>query len=165
MQACMAAAAPGKMHEWMAKGVGSWSGKDTMWMGAGAPPMKSESTTVISTMMDGRFIKCEHNGDMAGQPFQGFGIYGYDNTAEKFQGAWIDNCGTGVANATGQLSPDSKTMTWTYTYTCPITKKPTTMRQVEKVVSENEKMMEMYTIDPKSGKEYKMMESHLTRKQ
>src|SRR6266404_168634 len=32
MQACMMAGIPGKMHEHLAKSVGVWHGKSTMWM-------------------------------------------------------------------------------------------------------------------------------------
>src|SRR5687768_3331310 len=35
MQACMAAGMPGKMHEHLAKDVGEWHGKNTMWMAPG----------------------------------------------------------------------------------------------------------------------------------
>ena len=36
MQAMMAAGTPGKMHEHLAKDVGMWQGKTTMWMAPGA---------------------------------------------------------------------------------------------------------------------------------
>jgi hypothetical protein len=164
MQACMVAAMPGKMHEHLAKSVGVWNGNNTMWMFPGADPVKSESTTTISPMLDGRFIKCEIAGEMPGMgPYTGFAIYGYDNVAEKFVGTWVDNCGTGVTNGTGELSSDGKTMTWTYSYNCPINKKPTTMREIETTTGPNSKKLEMFGIDPKSGKEFKMMEIELSR--
>src|SRR5271156_6255315 len=52
MQACMMAGMPGKMHEHLAKSVGVWLGKTTMWMGPGMEPMKSECTSTVKPMMD-----------------------------------------------------------------------------------------------------------------
>lgn len=164
MMACMAAATPGEMQARLAEDAGVWKGTTKMWMGPGTEPMASECTTTVTPVFDGRYIKVETEGDMPGMgPFHGFGIYGYDNVSEKFQGSWIDNCGTGVMYGVGDLSSDGDTLTFTYAYTCPITKKPTTMRQVDTRTGPNAKKSEMYATDPKSGKEYKMMEIAYSR--
>ena len=165
MQACMAAASLGKMHEHLAKGVDTWQGKNTMWMFPGAPPVKSESTATIKPMLDGRYVQCEMSGDMPGMgPYNGFALYGFDNVSQKFVSTWVDNCGTGMAHGTGDLSADGKTLTWNYSYHCPITKKPTALREVETFTSADARKLEIFGIDPKSGKEFKMMEIELTRK-
>lgn len=163
MQACMAAGTPGPMHDYLSQSAGTWSGKTTMWMAPGVEPTKSDCTSTISTIMDGRFTKCELAGDMGMGPFNGLGLYGYDNVTQKFQANWIDNCATTMMNGTGERSSDGKTMTWKYNYTCPVTKKPTTMREVEHITGKDGKTMEMYGVDPKSGKEFKMMEVVFTR--
>ncbi len=164
MQACMAAATPGPQHEKLAESVGVWSGKTTMWMTPESKPETSECTTTVTAMMDGRFFKCETTGDMPGMgPFHGFGIYGFDNVSKKFQSTWMDNCGTGMMTGTGEMSSDGKTLTWTYNYNCPMTQKPTTMREVDTVTGKNTKKMEMFGTDPKTGKEYKVMEIAYTR--
>jgi hypothetical protein len=165
MKACEEAGKPGPQHAQLAKSIGVWSGKNTMWMSADAEPMKSESTTTVTAMMDGRFTKCETTGEMPGMgPFSGFGIQGFDNVAQKFQATWIDSCGTGIMNGTGELSSDGKTMTWLYTFNCPITKKQMTMREIDKWTGKDTKTMEMYMTDHNTGKEFKMMEIALTRK-
>jgi hypothetical protein len=165
MQACTAAATPGPMHQVLAQAVGVWSGPSKMWMAPGTEPVASTCSTTITSTMDGRYIKCETSGDMPGMgPFSGFGIYGFDNVTQKFQAAWIDNCGTGISNGTGELSSDGGTLTWTYHYTCPITKKLTTMREIQHTTGKDSKTIEMFGTDPHSGKEFKMMEIALTRK-
>lgn len=165
MKACMEAGTPGEMHAHLAKGVGVWAGKTKMWMAPGAEPMTSECTTTISSIMDGRFTKCEVAGEMPGMgPFNGFGLYGFDNVAQKFQSTWIDNCGTGIMTGTGELSSDGKTMTWNFSYNCPITKKPAIMREVERYTGKDSMVLEMFNTDPKTGEEFKMMEITYTRK-
>jgi hypothetical protein len=165
MKVCMEAGTPGPNHEFLAKGIGTWEGKSKMWMSPEAAAIESPVTTKISSVMDGRFTKCEVSGDMPGMgAFNGYGLYGFDNTAQKFQSVWIDNCGTGMMVGTGELSSDQKTMTWTYTYTCPIQKKQVTMREVERWTGPNAMTMEMYGQEPHTGKEFKMMEIACTRK-
>lgn len=164
MQACVAAGTPGKMHEHLAKGVGTWLGKSQMWMSAGTEPMKSECTSTVTSAMDGRYFKCEMAGEMPGMgTFSGFGVYGFDNVSQKFVGTWIDNQSTGIMTGTGELSKDGKTLSWSYTYNCPITKKPATVRQIETYPDGKSSTFEMFMTDPKSGKEYKCMRIDFTK--
>ncbi len=164
MQACMDAGTPGEMHKLMAEGVGTWAAKSTMWMTPDSEPSTSDCTVKVSTMMDGRFTKCEMSGEMAGMgPFSGFGLQGYDNVSKKFQGTWVDSMGTGMMMGTGDISSDGKTMNWTYTFNCPVAKKQATMRQVERITGKDTRTMQMFGPDPKTGKEYKIMEMTMTR--
>ena len=164
MQACMAAGTPGKMQESLTKHAGVWKGKNTTWMAPGSEGQKWDSMSTIKSVMDGRFTTCEVAGDMPEMgPFKGFGIYGYDNVTKQFQATWIDNWGTTMMAGTGDLSADGNTLTWNYKYTCPITRKPTTMREVDTHTGPSTMTMDMFATDPKSGKEYKMMHVDFTK--
>jgi hypothetical protein len=165
MQACMLAGTPGKMHEQLAKGVGTWQGKSTMWMFPGSDPVKSDCTSTITSMMDGRYLKSEMAGEMPGMgPYSGFGLIGFDNVTKKFVSTWIDNHSTGLMTGTGALSPDGKTLTWNYNYTCPVTNKPAVMREIETVTGPDTKTLEIFSTEPKSGKEFQMMRIEFTKK-
>ncbi len=165
LEACMLAGTPGEMHKRLAADAGVWLGKNTMWMAPGAEPITSESTTTITPLLEGRFIKLDMAGEMPGMgPYIGFAISGYDNVSKKFTSTWIDNHGTGMSIGEGELSKDGKTLTWKYTFNCPITNKPAVMRQIETVTGEGTKRLEMFAADPKSGQEYKMMVIELTKK-
>ena len=159
-----AAATPGPMHKHLASMAGTWTGQNKCWMAPGVEPIVSQCTATYASVMDGRFVKCDVTGDMPGfGAFNGFGAYGYDNVGQKFQSTWFDNMGTGMMVGTGELSPDGKTMTWTYNFNCPIAKKQITVRQVEKETGEGTRTMEMFGPD-KTGKEFKTMEITFTRK-
>lgn len=164
MQACIAAATPGKEHKRLADGAGVWDGKTTMYM-PGAEPQQGECVSTVTPMMDGRFVKCEIKGDMPGMgPFEGFGIYGYDNVAKKFVSSWVDNQSTGIMTCSGELSADGKVLSWDCQFNCPLTKKLTKMRQIETVTGPNTGRLEMFGPDPKTGKEMKMMTIDLTKR-
>ncbi len=165
MQACAAAATPGPMHEHLAALVGTWSGTCKMWMPGATEAQQSECTSVYTSMMDGRFVRCETNGEMPGMgPFTGFGVFGYDNVGKKFQSTCLDNCGTGMMTGTGDLSADGKTLNWTFDFNCPMNKGPIKVRQVERRIGANAMTLEMFGPDPTTGKEQKMMEIAYTRK-
>lgn len=164
MDACMAAGTPGPKQQWLARSAGRWSGTNTMWMAPDTEPMKSPCTSTISSVMDGHFTRWEFAGDIPGMgPYQGLGFSGYDNAAQKFVGTWLDNHSTGIMTGDATESSDGNTLTWTYHFTCPITKRPAVMREVQRHTGDNSITLDMYGSDPKSGKEYQMMHVELTR--
>lgn len=165
MQACMLAATPGDMHKHLAKSIGTWHGKTTMWMFAGAPPVESECTSIVTPVMDGRYIKCEMAGETPGiGPYTGMGIYGFDNVSQKFVCTWIDNWSTGLMNGIGDLTADATATHWNFSYNCPVTKKQAVIRQTETITGPDTKTLEMIATDPKTGVEFKMMHIAFTKK-
>jgi hypothetical protein len=165
MMACAAAATPGPNHEFLAKRAGTWAGHVKIWMPGSTEAIESDCVTVFTSLADGRFLRSETNGEMPGMgPFQGFGSYGYDNVGKKFQVTWFDNCGTGMMTGTGELSSDSKTLTWTMNYNCPLKGGPVVARQVEHISGPNTMTLEMFAPNPKTGKEEKSLEISYTRK-
>lgn len=164
MQKCIEAGTPGDNHTWLGEGAGTWRGESKMWMAPNTEPITTQMTSTCTPIYDGRYIKCEIKGDMPGMgPFEGSGVYGYDNTADEFQSSWIDNHSTVIMYGTGERSSDGSSIEWTYNYTCPVTNKAVTLREVETITSDNTRTFEMFGIDPKSGREFKMMEITLTR--
>jgi hypothetical protein len=164
MQACMEAATPGKQQQNLARATGKWTGTTTMWMAPDTQPMTSPVSSTVSTIMDGRFTKCEFSGEMPGMgPFQGFGFDGYDNAGQKYVSTWLDNMGTGIMFGEGTMSADGSTLTWSYHMTCPITKKATTLREVRHFTGDNKMTFDMYGDDPHTGKEFHSMHIELTR--
>ena len=165
MQAFAAASTPGKMQQHLAKDAGVWQGKQSTWMFGVDEPTVTECTTTVTPLMDGRYTQVDVKGEMPGMgPYHGIGLYGFDNVAKEFACTWIDSYSTGLMHGTGHLSSDGKSLTWQFSYHCPITKKPAALRQVETNTGPDSKTLEMWGNDPKSGKEYKMMRIEMTRK-
>ncbi len=153
----------GEQHKMLAKTAGTWTGDVTMWMGDGAPPMKSTSTSVNKTIYGGLYQQSEHSGDMMGMPFQGSSLTGYDNMKKEYFSTWIDNMGSGIYVSTGQYDQASKKLSLSGSMKC-MNGQDGTMREVFTFVDDNTHIMEMYGPDPKTGKEFKTMEIKYTRK-
>lgn len=164
MKTAMASCMPGKQHEFLAAGCGTWKGKATMWMFPGAEPATSECTSTVSKLLDGRYIKTEYTGEMPGAgPFNGFGLQGFDNVTQKFVNTWVDSFSTGIMTGAGELSADGKTLSYACTFNCPIKKGPLGLRQIETITGPDSRTLELIGTEPKSGKEYKMMFVEFTR--
>lgn len=165
MSKMMELAQPGPMHQLMASWTGTWSGETTMWDSVGGPEKKSNSTAVNTMIVGGKYQLSKHNGDMGGMPFEGMSIMGYDNVKKEFTSTWIDNWGTGIITFNGSWDEASKTLTMSGSYPDMFRPgKECKMRETFKVIDSNTQHMEMYGPDPNTGKEYKIMEIHLTRK-
>jgi len=154
----------GEPHKMMAKATGTWNGDVTMWMANGAPPMKSTSTTVNSMLFGGLYQQSKHKGNMMGAPFEGMSIMAYDNTLKEFVSTWIDNMGSGILVFTGNWDEATKTINLSGTMKNPANGLDCKMREVFKMVDDNNQILEMYGPDPQTGQEYKTMEIKYTRK-
>ncbi len=164
MKAWAEAATPGPMHKWLAGDVGTWTGTCTQWMMPDSPPTTTASTMVNTMIFGGRYLKQEFSGEMPGfGKFEGLSIVAYDNSAKKFQNAWIDNMGTGMMTGTGDLSSDEKTLSWNFSFFCPMQQKQCAMREVFTHTGKDTATMDMFAFDPASAKEYKCMHIDLKR--
>lgn len=155
---------PGAPHKMLAKAAGTWDGDITMWMASGAPPMKSKASTVTTMLYNGLYQQSKHKGNMMGAPFEGMSTTGYDNTKKEFFSTWIDNMGSGILVSTGTWDEANKTLTLTGTMKNPANGLDCSIKEVFKMVDDNNQILEMYGPDPQTGKEFKTMEIKYTRK-
>ena len=164
MNAMMAAGALGEEHKMLAKSNGTWAVDMTYWDGIDRPASKMTGTQVTKSILDGHFQQSTFSGDFMGMPFNGVSTVGYDNTTKEFVSTWIENMNTSMMIMRGGWDASTKTMTLTGKQKNPVNGLECNLRQVYKIVDDNTETMEMYGPDPKTGKEFKMMEMKLTRK-
>ena len=158
MQAMMQMATPGPQHKLLEKLAGKWAITTRMWPGGPtAPPTESQGTSEMRMILGGRYLLEEVKGDFNGMPFEGMEIEGYDNFKKEHFIFWIDNMGTMMLTGTGSADSTGKVITYQSIYDDPMTgEKNKKMRQVVRIVSNDELAYEMY--DSQQGKEIKTME-------
>jgi hypothetical protein len=164
MNAMMEAGKLGKEHELLAKGNGTWSAEMTYWDGIDRPANKLSGTQVTTSILDGRFQQSKFSGDWMGMPFNGISTLGYDNTTKEFVSTWIENMNTSMMIMKGTWDAATNSFNFTGKQKNPANGLECSMREVYKIVDDNNQVMEMYGPDPKTGKEFKMMEMKLTKK-
>jgi hypothetical protein len=163
MEAMQAYATLGPEHARMKAMAGTWDVSTQWWMEPGAPAQTETGKVEMKPVLADHYLLQEFSGNMMGQPFQGWGLMGYDNALKKYESVWADSMGTGLYWAEGTASKDGNTINFTTEGTDPMKKKIVKGRQVLRFEGDKKVVMEMYGPSMK-GKEYKVMEITYTRK-
>ena len=162
MKAWEAQMTPGAQHKWMAAYAGEWDADIKMWMDPSQPPTTSKGSSTNTMIMGGRYMEYKFTGDFMGMPFEGQGVMGYDNAAQKFFSTWCDSMSTGLMYMEGTLDEKTNTLTSVGESVDPLTKKTCQTKEITKYISKDQHVMEMYMVT--DGQEVKMMEITYTRK-
>lgn len=162
MKAMMEAATPGPAQKAMQGMVGTWDAVVKSYMDP-AKPTETKATSTYTSLLDGRYIQENMEGDFMGMPYHGMGIFGYDNVMKKYVGTWMDNMSTGIMMSWGESKDGGKTIDYIGKGSDPVTGKEQTFRSVLHQISADQSHFEMYGPGP-DGKEMKMMEITYTRK-
>ena len=162
MKAWMEYATPGEVHKAMGNLVGTWDTTVKSYMDPAAPT-EQKGTSTFEAAMEGRYIVEKAEGNFMGMPFQGMGIYGYDNGMKTYVSTWVDNMGTGIMHGTGASDDGGKTINWSSKAYDAMTKKEQSYRSTMHMMSADQYHFEMYGPGP-DGKETKMMEITYNRK-
>lgn len=155
-------ATPGEPHKQFAKLAGEWTTQTKSWMAPGQPAEETTGTAVFKSLLGGRFLQQEFNGQMMGQPFTGIAIDAFDNLRQKYVSVWIDTMGTSVFIMEGTASKDGKTITMAGEHDEPGGGKMT-HRSVWTIVDDNTQTFDMYGAH-QGQEEMKMMEIVYKRK-
>jgi len=154
---------PGEPHKLLARLVGSWTTRTRAWMEPGKPEVQGTGTCQQKMLLDGRYLQQEYTGEMMGSTFNGINVIGYDNHTKKYVSIWIDSMSTGIYYFEGSAEGNGKTITQESSYDDPV-RGPMVWRSVTNIVDDNTLEYQMFLI-PKGGKEEKMMEMTMNRKQ
>jgi len=158
------AATPGAPHAMLAKMAGEWTATIKYQMDPSQPWQTATGASVVTVLMDGRYIQESNTSVMMGQPFSGMGVTGYDNVIGKYVSTWIDNMGTGIMTSTGTADASGKVIHWSGVMSDPVTGKAQKERMVTTLTDDNHHTLDMYSTPPGAKKEMKTMTIEYVRK-
>ena len=163
MDAWAKAATPGKPHQYLASKVGKWEFNGKFWQDPAQPPENASGTAERTMMLGGRVVaeKVASPG-MMGQPFEGYGLTGFDNVTQEYWGTWSDSMGTGLMVSRGKCD-DKGTCTFNAEFVDPMTGKKKATRMASRDEGPDKEVHEFWDKTP-AGKEFKSMELVYTRK-
>jgi uncharacterized protein DUF1579 len=153
-------ATPGPEHEFLKSLAGNWKAVTKAWMAPGDPQV-SEGSAVRTIILGGRYLKDEFKSTFMNQPFEGFGITGYDVAKKEYVSTWSDTMGTSIVMSRGKMDPSGKVLTMVGSYEDPVTGQKKTMKEVTRIVEANKNVLEIW--EDQGGKEVKSMEVTYTR--
>jgi len=155
---------PGEGHKLLEPFVGEWQVANRWWSSPDAPVEESQGISKIYWILDGHYLMEKFNGMMGDIPFEGTGIFGYDNYAQKYNSLWIDSYSTMFFLQTGTCNEDGSIFTFEGTYDDYMTgQKNKKSKTVLRVVDKDTRILEMFDTAP-DGQEYRSMEMTYTRK-
>ncbi len=157
----MADANPSEHHAKLDAMAGNWDVTTQYWVAPGAPPQVSTGSSKLKWILDGRYIIEKFTGSfqmpgMEPQPFQGFGMTGYDNAKGEYISTWSDTMSTTMLVSVGQFDDSSQTLTLHSNFDCPMDG-PSTWRMSHTVVGPDELLMQAYK-SSEGKEETKVME-------
>lgn len=165
MKAWMEYGTPGEQHAQLANRVGEWTLEGKMWHEPNTEPEPFTGTSTIKSVMGGRFFleKIEGPGMMGMPPFEGRGVFGYDNLTQTYFSIWFDNMMTGVVRYEGTPSGDGKTIHYTVDVPDPVAGQYKKARATDTMINNDESIFTMYDTTA-DGDEFIAMEITVTRK-
>ena len=101
---------PGEHHKHLEMLAGEYTMLGKAWMAPGEEPSEFTGTRTAEMILGGRYLRETVDSEFMGWPYEGFGLFAYDNTAERYIYTWVDNMATTVTTAYGNCSADG---TWT----------------------------------------------------
>jgi hypothetical protein len=152
------AAAPGPMHDKLKSLEGHWKASVKGFM----PESQNEGEADFRMVLGGRYLVEDFKGTYNNAPYNGQGLFGYDNMHKKFFMTWIDDMSTAMMTGTGGVDEAGKAITCTGTID-GMDGKPMKYRSVITFVDDNTHKYEMYAT--MKDKEMKWIEITYTRAQ
>jgi hypothetical protein len=157
----MARMAPGQMHAKLKPLIGTWNMTGKFRMSADAPWQELNATVEREWILGERFIEEEVESEVMGQPFEGKGIIGYDNTRQVFTMVWVENMSTGTWVSTGRM--EGNTLVFEGENSDAMTGEKSKWGKSVLDLSSDKHTFKGYAKDS-SGKEYQNMEMVETKK-
>lgn len=156
-------ATPGPQHEILMKREGTWDAAMKHWMMADGQPMENTGQAFARPLMDGRYLLHEFKSSMPdGSDFFGAMVMGYDLIGKRYESFWIDTGGTGFSHFIGKGGGSDNEIVMKGTMPDPLMGKHVDVKIVERIISDDEYVMEMYQ-PGMDGKLFKSMEITYTR--
>ena len=149
---------PGPEHKYLEPFVGRFRAKVTIHMGPGQP-MESTGIMTNSFRLGGLYLFQDYVGDKSEGPspsFEGQGYWGYNTSAKKYEGFWVDNASTMMQLERGEVDASGKVWTMHGEFTHPATGQPIKKRSVITLIDHDRNRMESYFTSPDGGERQTM---------
>ena len=164
MSEAQSIAGPAEHHEKLKPFEGTFKAEVKLWMGPG-DPMVSTGTMVNSWQLGGRYLHQDYAGDAVEGPYPSFcgkGYWGFNTTANHYEGFWIDNASTMMQMETGSVDDSGRVWTMNSTFTHPQTGQDMGKKTIITLVDNDHHTMESFFSTP-DGNEMKTMEIRYQR--
>ncbi len=159
MAEMMKLAQPGPAHAKLKVMEGNWKVVTKSWYAPGEPTV-TEGTAQNRMILGGRYLEQRMSGTMFGQPFEGYGLTGYDNRRNEYVVLWVDNASSWLTTGSGTMDEAGTELTVRSRDIGP-DGKPMETRMVTRILDPSRHVFSMYAVA--EGQERLVMEATYTR--
>lgn len=153
---------PGPEHTLLQSAGGTWDMENRFYIQPGAPPKTTRAVCVQKMILGQRFLYSTITGNMAGMPFEGIGISGYDKSRQVYILVWFDNMGTDIMYGEGRYDAPNKQVEIHLKNSDPGSGSLVPIRMTVKRPDADHMIQEMYTVHEEE--EYRSLEMKYTRR-
>jgi hypothetical protein len=157
---------PTDQHRQLAKEVGTWDAEVKLFLqGPDGPPEVSKGVHEAELLPGGLWLSSKFEGKVAGMPFTGRGLSGYDPVKKKFVDVWADSTDPHLTLLEGEYDAATKTVTSLGKSTDPRTGKPYEVKTTTTLKGDDERVFTFFMKnDDTDGEYYKLMEMTYRRR-
>lgn len=143
--------------------VGFWNAQTTMWTSPTATPQtnNAKANFLPTPGMGGRFITQTFESETGEQDFFGNAWFGFNNTTERYEFAWIDNTSTNILFSYGTRHEDGS-INFTGNFADPVTGEKKTTKSKFSWPEKGKMTFEMWSTNS-DGSEFKSLEVKYTK--
>src|SRR5262245_13935796 len=94
---------PGPEHEKLKQMAGMWEGQIKASFEPGKPAQEGKGEYTSKLDLGGFFLMGEVKSHLAGMPFQGRALTGYDPFKKRYVGVWVDSMSPGIYTTEGSF--------------------------------------------------------------
>ena len=155
---------PARDHAWLEQLVGEWGLTLKMYGQPDQPPAESMGADTVRAVGE-HWVIAETMTTMMGAPYSGVMSLGYDQTKQRFHGAWIDSFGSGLWIYTGTLNEAGDTLTLETEGPSPQQAgKTIKYRQVIQITGKDNRTMNL-SVETEGGQWMRIVTNEYSRKQ
>ncbi len=114
---------PGPAQQKLGFMVGTFDAKILSWTTPSHAPVEDTGVMIGNWVLGGRYIQMMLSGTVAGEPFNGIGYAGFDNTSKKYMATFMDTGSTGMEWYEGGFDASGKKATLKGSMHNPVTGK------------------------------------------
>jgi hypothetical protein len=101
---------PTPEHKLLERWAGTWECEMEASAGADVPPEKSKAKSTSRLACGGMWLITDFEGTVAGAPFEGHEVAGFDPKAKKYLLTWVDAWSPGFTTGEGTWDEKTKTL-------------------------------------------------------
>lgn len=99
---------PGPQHTEFTKLAGEYITASKLYISSGDEAFESGGTAKVTSILDGRFITIDEQGETLGNAFKSLKIWGYNAAAGKYESVWLYTGSTAMTTLNGKTSDGGK---------------------------------------------------------